>query len=255
MSFVPTTNSPHVVPFAAVQGNSCVLAVNSNAFAGELPPRLEAATTPGAVGQDATAAAVRYARQFATNVHPDAAASLAKSAPKAPGLEIQVDAATGTWLAPHIALLGLKTGQLVLVQLTFKGSAASKIQVREINTLSSLPLTATCHQQTVYAASLHSCHVAPSIKLTCVAAAAATPWGHVNYEHLGGKCSHGSAHTCLYAHIHPQEQPHTMLCVTHPATSSVLLSHCPQQHTAIHVSSTRLWLSTLHIISVYVKTI
>eukprot|EP00775_Hariotina_reticulata_P005379 gene5379-5614_t len=68
------------------QGGSCVMAINSNAFAGALPGRL--------------------------------AWSLRLTGPWAAG-----------WLVGNVALLSLKTGQLLLVALKFEGSAASKMQV------------------------------------------------------------------------------------------------------------------------------
>ncbi len=106
------------------QGASCTLAINSNAFPGEVPPRLDPMAPEGE-----GAAAERQARLFATNVHPEAAAAAGRTAPKAPGLELEGDAARGTWLAPNVVLLGLKSGQLVLVQLRFEGNSATKIQV------------------------------------------------------------------------------------------------------------------------------
>jgi hypothetical protein len=125
-----------------------VLAINSNAYAGDLPPRLDPAPAPpplnplinpavqaaaAAAAQGAAAqAAARHARQYALNVHPEAAAALARGAPKAPGLELEADGARGTWLGPGAMLLGLKTGQLVVVSLRFDGGsgAATKITVR-----------------------------------------------------------------------------------------------------------------------------
>lgn len=56
----------HVLLFLCIapwlQGSSCVLAINSNAFAGEVPPRLELPAPPpaqlwGPVGGDPVAAA------------------------------------------------------------------------------------------------------------------------------------------------------------------------------------------------------
>jgi hypothetical protein len=125
-----------------------VLALNSNAYAGDLPPRLDplppppppsllmtpaAAAAAAAAAQGvAAAAAARHARQYALNVHPEAAAAAARGAAKAPGLELEADGARGAWVAPNAMLLGLKTGQLVLVTLRFDGAsgAATKITVR-----------------------------------------------------------------------------------------------------------------------------
>ncbi|WIA38397.1 hypothetical protein OEZ86_001723 [Tetradesmus obliquus] len=128
------------------QGGSCVMAINSNAFAGEVPPKLDipgppifppfpprtaaeiqAATT--AAAEKAANAAAAHARQWAVNVHPETVAAAAKGAPKAPGMELEADGAVGCWLAGNVALLSLKTGQLLLVALKFEGSAASKMQV------------------------------------------------------------------------------------------------------------------------------
>ncbi|KAI8464986.1 MAG: CPSF A subunit region-domain-containing protein [Monoraphidium minutum] len=129
------------------QGVQVVLAINSNAFAGELPPRLEppppppppnalmaaaAANAAAAAAQGAAAAAAaRHARRYALNVHPDAAAGAARGAARAPGLELEADGARGAWVAPNVLLLGLKTGQLVMVSLRFEGggAAATKIAV------------------------------------------------------------------------------------------------------------------------------
>eukprot|EP00878_Enallax_costatus_P012110 GHUV01012643.1.p1 GENE.GHUV01012643.1~~GHUV01012643.1.p1 ORF type:complete len:1562 (+),score=569.41 GHUV01012643.1:165-4850(+) len=127
------------------QGGSCVMAINSNAFAGEVPPRLDPIVPPqpsmpprtqaeqqqvaAAAAEKAAAAATAYAKQWATNVHPETVAAAAKAAPKAPGMELQADGAVGCWIANNIALLSLKTGQLLLVALKFEAAAASKMQV------------------------------------------------------------------------------------------------------------------------------
>ena len=161
-----------------------MLATHPGAFPGDIPPKLSDASSE---------AAVRYAQQYATNVHPEAAPSLAKArlsyahalhplpslprrlppppllpplpavplfarllllcvllphpcpptsppipslpspvqgAPRAVGVEVECDAASGAWLAPNVALLSLKTGHLLLVQLRFEGQTVSKIQAR-----------------------------------------------------------------------------------------------------------------------------
>lgn len=92
------------------------MAINSNAFAGEVPPKLDipgppifppfptrtaaeiqAATT--AAAEKAANAAAAHARQWAVNVHPETVAVAAKGAPKAPGMELEADGAVGCWLA------------------------------------------------------------------------------------------------------------------------------------------------------------
>lgn len=99
-----------------MQGGSCVMAINSNAFAGEVPPKLdppvpptfppfpprsaaEIAAATAAAAEKAAAAAVAHARTWAANVQPDAVAAAGRAAPKAPGLELEADGAVGCWLA------------------------------------------------------------------------------------------------------------------------------------------------------------
>lgn len=52
-----------------------------------------------------------------------------QGAPRAVGVEVECDAAVGVWLAPNIALLSLKTGVLLQVQLRYQGQSVTKIQV------------------------------------------------------------------------------------------------------------------------------
>lgn len=138
------------------QSGSCVMAINSNAFAGDVPPRLElppaappsssfpprgmadaqqqgssssGAAAAAAGTEEVAAAAAAYARQWANVVHPEAVAAVARGAPKAPGLELEADGAVGCWMTDCVALLSLRTGQLLLVGLRFEGAAASKMQV------------------------------------------------------------------------------------------------------------------------------
>lgn len=91
------------------------MAINSNAFAGEVPPRLDPVAPPPptypprtqteqqqlitAAAEKAAAAATAYAKQWATNVHPETVAAAAKAAPKAPGMELQADGSVGCWIA------------------------------------------------------------------------------------------------------------------------------------------------------------
>jgi len=144
------TPQPKKPPLNANTNAQVVLAINSNAFAGDLPPRLEpppppplpnplmsAAAAAAAAAQTQGAAAVaaaRHARQYALNVHPEAAAAVARGAPKAPGLELECDGARGTWISPNAMLMGLKTGQLVVISLRFDGSSttATKISVTPV---------------------------------------------------------------------------------------------------------------------------
>jgi hypothetical protein len=92
------------------------MAINSNAFAGEVPPQLDWPKGPeippfpprtAAEIQAITAAtaeknanlATAHARQWTVNVHPETVAAAARGAPKAPGMELEADGAVGCWLA------------------------------------------------------------------------------------------------------------------------------------------------------------
>jgi hypothetical protein len=107
------------------------MAINSNAFAGEVPPRLdppmpptfppfpprsaqEIAAATAAANEKAVAAAVAHAKLWAANVHPDTVAAAARGAPKAPGLELETDGATGCWLSGMCALQCSMQGPLLL---------------------------------------------------------------------------------------------------------------------------------------------
>jgi hypothetical protein len=99
-----------------LQGGSCVMAINSNAFAGEVPPKLDPPSAPTlpqyirgdadrlqqaaaqAALEKATTAATSHAKQWAANVHPEFVPAAARGAPKAPGLELEADGAVGTWV-------------------------------------------------------------------------------------------------------------------------------------------------------------
>jgi hypothetical protein len=92
------------------------MAINSNAFAGEVPPKLDIPAPPtfppfpprtaaeiqaatAAAAEKAANAATAHAKQWAVNVHPETVAAAAKGAPKAPGMELEADGAVGCWLA------------------------------------------------------------------------------------------------------------------------------------------------------------
>lgn len=92
------------------------MAINSNAFAGEVPPRLDAPALPtlptyaradaeryqaaatAAALEKAVTAATTHAKQWAANVHPETVPAAARGAPKAPGLELEADGAVGCWV-------------------------------------------------------------------------------------------------------------------------------------------------------------
>jgi hypothetical protein len=99
------------------------MAINSNAFAGEVPPKLELPKPPefppfpprtateiqaatAAAAEKAAVNATAHARQWAVNVHPEMVAAAARGAPKAPGMELEADAAVGCWLAGRCFYLG-----------------------------------------------------------------------------------------------------------------------------------------------------
>lgn len=93
------------------------MAINSNAFAGEVPPRLDPPGNPrdnpqglqqtpqqmaaaaAAANEKAATAAVTHARLWAANIHPETVAAAARGAPKAPGLELEAYGAVGCWLS------------------------------------------------------------------------------------------------------------------------------------------------------------
>jgi hypothetical protein len=96
------------------------MAINSNAFAGEVPPKLDIPAPPvfppfpprtaaeiqaatAAAAEKAAKAATAHAKQWAVNVHPESVAAAAKGAPKAPGMELEAGGAVGCWLAGETA--------------------------------------------------------------------------------------------------------------------------------------------------------
>ena len=60
----------------------------------------------------------------------DAAPSAAKSAPRAEGIDAELDTAHVTWLPAGAALLLLKTGQMLLASLEADGGVVRRIQAR-----------------------------------------------------------------------------------------------------------------------------
>jgi hypothetical protein len=107
------------------QGGSCVMAINSNTFAGEVPPKLDPPSTPvlpqyirgdadkllqaasQAALEKAVTAATNHAKQWAANVHPETVPAAARGAPKAPGLELEADGAVGCWMEGGFGTCGL----------------------------------------------------------------------------------------------------------------------------------------------------
>jgi len=98
------------------------MAINSNAYAGDVPPRLDPPTIPmvpgyargeaerfqaaanAAAAEAAVTAATNHAKQWAANVHPETVAFAARGTPKAPGLELEADGAVGCWIAGGLRL-------------------------------------------------------------------------------------------------------------------------------------------------------
>lgn len=101
------------------QAASHAVLVNQRAVPGAAPPVVDL----GDSKESATLAIQNHANAFALTVHPDAVASLAKSAPYAPGIDVELDGAHVSWLTGNSCLLGVKTGELLLVQLSTQGAA------------------------------------------------------------------------------------------------------------------------------------
>ena len=64
----------------------------------------------------------------------DAAPSAAKSAPRAEGIDAELDAAHVSWLPGGVALLLLRSGQMLLVSLEADGGVTRRIQARRHHT-------------------------------------------------------------------------------------------------------------------------
>jgi hypothetical protein len=65
----------------------------------------------------------------ACHVLQEAAAAAATGAPRAEGFELDLVGCACTWLAHAALLIGLPTGQLVLLNIDFEGSRAKRLKV------------------------------------------------------------------------------------------------------------------------------
>ena len=64
-------------------------------------------------------------------MHQEAAATVASGAPRAEGVDEDLHACTGCWLAGSAALLAVQSGALLLVQLLHEAGAVRSIKVRD----------------------------------------------------------------------------------------------------------------------------
>ncbi|CAL8463354.1 g2888 [Coccomyxa elongata] len=128
--------TPSLLMYVSQGGSSC-LAVSSQAYAGVVPSRIEISPLPQGADEPLKAAihaanharVAKHARQYVYNVHPEAAPSAASSAPRAEGLELDLADCSGAWLADTTLLLGLASGQLILVNVQSEGSSAKRLKV------------------------------------------------------------------------------------------------------------------------------
>ena len=60
----------------------------------------------------------------------EAASATAKGAPQAEGLDVDLEGAVPIWLADTVLLLALRSDRLLLVTLTLRGGAVSRMQAR-----------------------------------------------------------------------------------------------------------------------------
>lgn len=87
----------------------------------------------------------------------DAASAAAMGAPRAEGFELDLIGCASAWLADTALLIGLATGQLVLLNLEFEGSRARRMKVsphfvdgsahdlnRHVHSLDLIYLTLSC---------------------------------------------------------------------------------------------------------------
>ncbi len=81
----------------------------------------------------------------------DAAPAAAKGAPRAEGIDAELDAAHAAWLPDGTALLMLRSGQMLLVSLHAEGGVVRRIQERAKSWLSSrLPRASNGHRAGLY---------------------------------------------------------------------------------------------------------
>lgn len=109
------------------QGQQTGVVLHSAALpARQPPPPLVFDLTKEAPGE----AAAKYAREHAIELNPSAASSVLAFCDTSPaGWNLECDAAHGTWLSRSTALLGLKTGQLLLVEVARQGGGSVKLRV------------------------------------------------------------------------------------------------------------------------------
>jgi cleavage and polyadenylation specificity factor subunit 1 len=109
------------------QGQQAGIVLHSAAIpAAQPPPPLAFDLTKEAPG----VAAAKYARDHATELHPLAAsAALNFCDTSTAGWNLECDAAHAVWLSRSTAMVGLKSGQLVLVEIVRVGGGTVKIRV------------------------------------------------------------------------------------------------------------------------------
>jgi cleavage and polyadenylation specificity factor subunit 1 len=109
------------------QGQQAGVVLHSAAIpAAQPPPPLAFDLTKEAPG----VAAAKYAREHATELHPLAAsAALQFCDTSTAGWNLECDAAHAVWLSRSTAMVGLKTGQMILVEVVRLGGGTVKIRV------------------------------------------------------------------------------------------------------------------------------
>ncbi|KAK9839426.1 hypothetical protein WJX81_001424 [Elliptochloris bilobata] len=107
------------------QGASCALVVGSSVYAGvPLEPLIF-----NAMLEPPSVPTTKHARQFATNVPPDAAPAAATGAPRAEGFDLDLIGSAGAWLTDSTLLLALQSGELAFVHLHADGGLVKRLRV------------------------------------------------------------------------------------------------------------------------------
>eukprot|EP00884_Botryococcus_braunii_P001192 jgi/Botrbrau1/11073/Bobra.0302s0015.1 len=106
------------------QGASCGLGVAKTVHPGPPPARMEL----DSMRELPSTTAARHARQYASSAHPEAVASAGVHAPLAEDFDLDLTDSTSCWISEVTLLLGVATGQLVLVNLDRHGSRVTAIR-------------------------------------------------------------------------------------------------------------------------------